>query len=355
MSVSRVVMNLLVWLLVALPAMAQGYGGLGTSAGGFAVPSRATVLRFPEDHGPHRAFRIEWWYLTANLEGEDGADYGIQWTLFRSALVPEEGPGWQDRQVWMGHAALTSATVHRAAERFARSGVGHAGVTAEPFSAWIDDWEMTAVGTAGRDALDDVVVKASGEGFGYALRATAQGPLVLHGERGYSVKSAEGQASHYYSQPFYRITGTITLDGRVLSVTGQGWLDREWSSQPLSASQTGWDWFSLHFESGEKLMGFRLRDPAGDFISGSWIGARGDVEALASGALRLTPLETAQVAGRTMPIRWRVELPAKGLDVETQPLNPQAWMALTFPYWEGPIRMSGSHGGVGYLEMTGYE
>lgn len=355
MSARRIVVSLLVWLLAALPAMAQGYGGLGTTAEGFTVPSRDTVLRFPEDHGPHRAFRIEWWYLTANLKGEDGADYGIQWTLFRSALAPEEGPGWQDRQIWMAHAALTSATTHHAAERFARSGVGHAGVTAQPFAAWIDNWEIAAAGTSGRDALDDVVVRASGEGFAYELRATAQGPLVLQGEQGYSVKSAEGQASHYYSQPFYRITGTITLEGRQIAVAGQGWLDREWSSQPLSASQTGWDWFSLHFDSGEKLMGFRLRDTAGDFNSGTWIAPDGVATPLAVGDLRFTPLETARVAGRNMPVRWRVELPERRLDVETQALNPQAWMGLTFSYWEGPIRISGSHGGMGYLEMTGYE
>jgi len=25
------------------------------------------------------------------------------------------------------------------------------------------------------------------------------------------------------------------------------------------------------------------------------------------------------------------------------------------PYWEGPVHVSGSHAGRGYLEMTGYE
>ena len=29
-------------------------------------------------------------------------------------------------------------------------------------------------------------------------------------------------------------------------------------------------------------------------------------------------------------------------------------MGTSFPYWEGPISFSGSHAGVGYLEMTGY-
>jgi predicted secreted hydrolase len=29
-------------------------------------------------------------------------------------------------------------------------------------------------------------------------------------------------------------------------------------------------------------------------------------------------------------------------------------MNLRIPYWEGPVRISGSHPGQGYLEMTGY-
>jgi predicted secreted hydrolase len=29
-------------------------------------------------------------------------------------------------------------------------------------------------------------------------------------------------------------------------------------------------------------------------------------------------------------------------------------MGVSIPYWEGPVRFSGSQEGVGYLEMTGY-
>jgi predicted secreted hydrolase len=50
-----------------------------------------------------------------------------------------------------------------------------------------------------------------------------------------------------------------------------------------------------------------------------------------------------------------VELPARGLDITTRPLNPHSWMDTSFAYWEGPIRFDGSHEGRGYLEMTGYE
>ena len=335
----------------ATALMAQGYAGLGsTAAEGFATPERGTALVFPRDHGPHPDFRIEWWYLTANLTGPDGADYGIQWTLFRSALAPGEAEGWQSPQIWMGHAAATSADSHHVAERLSRGGIGAAGVTTGPFDAWIDDWRMT-----GDDGLKTLQLTARGSDFAYDLTLAAEGPLVLHGDRGYSVKSADGQASYYYSQPHYRITGTLTLPSGPVVVTGQGWLDREWSSQPLAADQTGWDWFSLAFDDGDRLMGFRLRGGRGDFTSGTWIAADGTATPLEPQALQVEPLDHSRAVGHEVPTRWRLRLPERGVDVEITALNPGAWMSTRFPYWEGPVRISGSHLGRGYLEMTGYD
>jgi predicted secreted hydrolase len=341
--------------LCAAQAMAQGFAGLGQTADGFALPERGQLFAFPADHGPHPDFRIEWWYLTATLTGADGTDYGAQWTLFRTALAPGEGAGFASPQLWMGHAAITTPDAHLVAERLARGGIGQAGVTLAPFAAWIDDWALTSRATPEADPLSAIRLTATGEGFSYALSATATGPLVAHGDRGHSVKSPAGQASRYYSQPFYDVGGNLTLGDRVIPVTGKAWLDREWSSQPLAADQTGWDWFSLMFDDGARLMGYRLRDAGAGYAFGTWIAANGTAEPLEAGALQLTPLDTAQVAGRAVPVVWQVRLPARGLDVTVTALNPQAWMDTSVPYWEGPITITGSHPGRGYLEMTGYE
>ncbi|UWQ34680.1 iron ABC transporter permease [Leisingera sp. M527] len=336
------------WATAALP---QGYAGLGTEAEGFAVPELGRQLSFPQDHGAHPDFRIEWWYLTANLTDAGGKDYGIQWTLFRSALAPGEAEGWQSPQVWMAHAAVTTPDQHLFAERLARGGVGQAGVLADPFDAWIGNWQMRSTG----EAIEKIEITASGQEFSYDLQLSADGPLVLHGEDGYSVKSASGQASYYYSQPHYQVSGTLDLPGGPVDVTGHGWLDREWSSQPLAEDQSGWDWFSLSFDSGDKLMAFVLRGGSGDFTSGTWISADGSVETLSPGAFHAEALAASDVHGRQIPTRWRANLPEKGVSVEVQALNPQSWMGTSFSYWEGPVSVSGSHSGKGYLEMTGYE
>jgi predicted secreted hydrolase len=330
----------------------KGFAGLGADAGGYAQVWPGKPLAFPADHGAHPEFRVEWWYLTANLKDADGASYGVQWTLFRQAgKANDRDEGWSNRQLFMAHAAVTSRDTHRFAERFARGGVGQAGVEATPFKAWIDDWQLRSL----EASLAPLEVRASAKDFSYALRLDSDRGVVLQGEGGYSRKSEQGQASYYYSQPYLRVSGTLVIDGKSIAVTGQGWIDREWSSQPLAANQTGWDWFSLHLQSGDKLMLFRLRHADGKhFLSGNWIGADGQSEVLQSNVIVATPGTTTRIGGRDVPTSWTLSIPSRGLDISTVPLNPKSWIDARFKYWEGPVRVSGSHAGEGYLEMTGY-
>ena len=117
-------------------ALAQGFAGLGETADGFATVVPGKAFSFPADHGPHPEFRIEWWYVTANLVDASGTAFGAQWTLFRQATKPgAQGEGWANQQLWMGHAAVTRADTHRTSETFARGGVGQAGADANPFLA----------------------------------------------------------------------------------------------------------------------------------------------------------------------------------------------------------------------------
>jgi predicted secreted hydrolase len=337
-------------------ALAQGFAGLGMSGSGFAAVVPGKTFVFPEDHGPHPEFRIEWWYVTANLKNSSGTAYGAQWTLFRQAMEPgAQQEGWSNQQIWMGHAAVTRADTHRYSEAFARGGVGQAGVEAKPFLAWIDSWEMRGLDQMRDDTLAPLELKASGADFAYALRLDTDRPLVLQGDAGYSRKSERGQASYYFSQPYFEVTGSITIDERSVGVTGKAWMDREWSSQPLATDQTGWDWFSLHLNSGEKLMLFRLRQTDGNnYCSGNWISRGGKTERIPSTGINITPKTLTEIERRKLPVTWEIAIPSLALAIECVPLNARSWMGTSFPYWEGPISFAGSHTGLGYLEMTGY-
>ena len=337
---------LLCLLALASPAFGQGFAGLGSETEGFAFPTPETRFTFPDDHGAHPNFRIEWWYVTANLIDAQGRIYGIQWTLFRNAIRPG---GKAEDQAWMGHAAIAAPEGHFVAERLARGGTGQAGVTGQPFAAHIDEWQMAG------ETLSNVRLTAQGTDFAYDLTLDADKRFVPQGAEGFSVKSEAGQASHYYSQPFYTVAGTLTLPSGRVEVRGQAWLDREWSSQPLTATQTGWDWVSLHFETGEKLMGYRLRDQDGSaYTVGTWITPTGIPEPLEPGDLTMTEAARSDVAGRTVPTSWDLSLPARDLTIRVKAIYPQSWMPTTIPYWEGPVQISGTHAGVGYLEMSGY-
>jgi predicted secreted hydrolase len=364
-----------------------GFAGLGQDADGFqhAQPNQTLTFpeNFPQGHAAHPDYRIEWWYLTANLEDASGEPLGLQWTLFRQALMPpSERPAatpWAADQLWMAHMAISQGEQHQVAERFGRSHSqaplaapqdSQAGVMTSPFHAWLDDWQLQASkrGEPSNDFSHLTLTAYSGEGasrFGYTLELTAEGPLVFHGDGGFSQKAANGQGSMYYSQPFWQIAGDVTINGETKTVSGRGWLDREWSSQLLDARQSGWDWLSLHFENGYKLMAFQLRGggdaekgQGADYRSGTWITPEGQATPLTNSDITMTPLATSSVAGRDIPTRWRLEVPSAGIDINVEAPHANRWMPTSVPYWEGAVqindRASGELLGKGYLEMTGY-
>jgi predicted secreted hydrolase len=349
------------------PAGRSDFTVLAQAAEGYAQARPGRTLEFPRDHGAHPGYRIEWWYLTANLKGEDGRDYGAQWTLFRSAVRP---PGaikaanpWQSEQVYMAHFALTGPDGHRAFQRYARGGLhggeARAGAVAEPFAAWLDDWTLAS---SGAEWLP-LEVRAAQDGHALRLALDSEQPPLLQGDAGFSQKHPNGGGSHYYSQPFLQAVGQLRIDGRVVAVHGKAWLDREWSSQFLQPGQAGWDWFALHLDSGEKLMLFRLRgasesgEAGGGYRHGVLISPGGQKRPLDSERIELRALRRENVAGRPLPLEWRVRLPEIGRTLTVAALQADQWMDLDFPYWEGVVTVSGSDAGsrgIGYLEMTGY-
>jgi len=336
---------------------------LAQAADGFTQARPGLRLKFPRDHGAHPEFRIEWWYLTANLEDPRGLSYGAQWTLFRFAVQPADGQStaaaWQSGQLFMAHLGITTPEGHFAAQRYARGGdhggIAQAGVRTGPFAAWLDDWALVSTSSEWLPRQ----VRARQDRFAIDLSLEATGPLVLQGDSGFSQKHPNGGGSYYYSQPFLAVTGTLQLDGQTVPVSGQGWLDREWSSQFLQADQGGWDWFALHLDSGEKLMVFRLRQRGdrGDYRHGVLISPAGDKRVLDSSLIGLEVREEANVRGRRLPLHWRIDLPEIGRTLEVDAQHPEQWMDVDFPYWEGVVSARGSgpgSSGKGYLELTGY-
>ena len=349
-------------------------------------------MSFPQDHGTHDQFDIEWWYLTANLQDEAGDPYGLQWTLFRfknsrprssqaegnnsssslknSPVMLNESTvsldkKWHNDQIYMAHASIHSLDTHWFSEKFARGGVGNAGLTALPLNLFIDDWQwLNSDGDTGLfpstltfSATDTSKPNAEASAT-FTLNQT--GPLVQHGDNGFSVKSNNGHASHYYSAPFISIEGELTqaidtVTTAPIKLKGQAWFDQEWTSQLLDTGTQGWDWLSLHLDDGNKIMAFRMRlKNQDDYVTGSYITSTGEQITLQPGDLTLQPVSVKKVDGRQLPLIWKLIIPSKKIDLTISTLKDKQWNNAAVPYYEGMVKIEGSHGGVGFLELTGY-
>lgn len=368
------------WLLFAvlLPGAHAGESGdsrpselatlLGSdAAAGFARALQAREFEFPRDHGPHPEFRNEWWYVTGNLDAEDGSRFGFELTIFRFALapdVPDSASAWRTNQVYIAHFAVTDAAGQRfyAAQRFSRGAAGLAGAQSEPFRVWIDDWQMTAIGqAAGRERWRLVANDAQ---FAIDLELRALKAPVLNGEAGLSQKSAEpGNASYYYSITRWQSDGTLRVGDRRFEVSGLSWLDREWSSSALGEEQQGWDWFALQLADGSELMFYSLRRSDGTqdpYSGGTWTAADGTSRHLAAADVRLDVTDTwTSPVGGEYPAGWRLSVPSEDLELRVTPVMDDQELFTTVRYWEGAVDVAGSRAGAdvsgrGYVELTGY-
>jgi predicted secreted hydrolase len=326
---------------------------------GFARADAPRAFAFPRDHGPHPAFRTEWWYWTGNLAAPDGRRFGFQLTFFRTALTaeaPARGSAWGAHQVYLAHFAVTDVAGRRfgAWSRTERLALGLAGAQAEPFRVWVDDWEAIGEGATGQP----VRLRASEGDTAIDLTLEGGKPVVLQGERGLSRKGAEpGNASYYYSLTRMPARGSVTVGGRRFEVAGLAWMDREWSTSALGAELAGWDWVALQLDDGREVMFYRLRRKDGGadrFSAGAIVDAAGRARALSLDDASLEPVDawTSPRSGARYPARWRLRM--AGLDLQIAPVLADQELDVGTRYWEGAVVVAGTVAGRGYVEMVGY-
>lgn len=330
------------------------------AATGYPVVRPGAVLRFPADHGAHPAYRTEWWYVTGKIKAKDGRDLGFQITFFRT--TPKAGntnpSRFAPRQILFAHAALSDPKVGHLlhAERAARSGFGLAQARVGDTDIALRDWRIRRL----PDGRFATTVATRDFSLSLILRPTQ--PPLPQGQGGYSRKGPRPeQASYYFSMPHLAVTGQLVRGGKGQAVTGQAWLDREWSSDYLGGQAVGWDWTGLNLDDGAALMAFRIRGADGKAVwsGGSLRRADGRVTRFAPGDVRFDSFRRwkSPRTGATYPVgqlltvrlpegmrRWRLDplFDDQELDARRggQPV-----------YWEGAVK---TQGGSGYLELTGY-
>ena len=350
----------------AAPGLAELLSDQGSE--GYAQAEEVRQFAFPADHGPHRKYRHEWWYVTGNLDGPAAERFGFELTLFRFALTPlsvsehRDPSAWRTQQMFIGHFAVTDVARQKfhVAERYARASAGLAGASARPFRVWLENWSLANI----EDSGSAWRLSAGTEDIELDLTLTPLKAPVLNGRHGLSQKADKpGNATYYYSVTRLHAQGTLQIDGTVFPVSGLSWLDREWGSSALSSEQQGWDWFAVQLSDGSDLMFYSLRKVDGNqdaHSAGTWVNRQGHSTPLGAGDVSIEVLAywDSPLGGR-YPAAWRLLSPLLDLDLQLEPVLNAQELNTRPRYWEGAVDVIGRKAGVaidgrGYVELTGY-
>jgi predicted secreted hydrolase len=218
------------------------------------------------------------------------------------------------------------------------------------------------IGGGGHDRL---TAASEAAGFGLDLTLDAGGlPALLHGQDGW-VDFGPAGGSYYYSRPRLRVSGTLTLGGTALPVSGLAWFDHQWGD--FIAVGGGWDWFAVDLDDGSALTLSLVRDVEGRqaLAYGTLMQPDGTAVHLAAADFAVQVLDhwTSPHTGALYPAGWRLTVPGRGLVITLRPtvadqeLDTRASTGVI--YWEGSQVVSATRdglplGGQAYVELTGY-
>ena len=332
---------------------------------GYSIADEPIEFVFPDDHEAHEDFRNEWWYFTGNLYDDNDRRFGYQLTFFRIAISPIEADReseWATNQIYMAHFTISDVENEEfyCFEKLNRGALGIAGFQEEGFGVNVEDWYITGVG----DGEFPWQLYAEKDDITLSIEVNPLKDIVLQGDNGLSRKSLdEGNASYYYSITRLVTEGYIDIEGERYNVSGNSWLDREWSTSALSQEQAGWDWFSLQLDNGTDIVYFQLRYKDGSpypYNEGLIVDAEGNTIRLGTGDIKLMVTKTWQSPlGGVYPIEWQAEIALLDKTVIIRAVFPEQELDLSTRYWEGAVNICeeedpGKLIGIGYMELTGY-
>jgi predicted secreted hydrolase len=265
-----------------------------------ALTVRPVVL--PRDQGAHPGFGEEWWYTSGTLSGSNRRQY------FWVATI------------WSADGALV-AKVNVVDLRADRIVLSHEYVSATAVTAGQTQFTLGAFrlglrsgGTLGRWSVD----ASTNAGGRLELDLVPRQPYVLHGHDGI-IQQGTGGRSAYYSAPRLAARGTLTLAGKPVSVSGQGWLDHQWGNFGTDIGALKWNWFACQFQNGSDLMLYQFlkqaNRPSG-LQTGTLVTRGGVVKQLKR--FTITPMGVSiRPAGAiaSYPLAWRLQVPTGQIDI----------------------------------------
>jgi len=311
-------------------------------------PDPDTDIVLPQDESPHRT-NMEWWYYTGHLWTRAGDRYGFELTIFQTFA----GVG-DDLQVgYVGHFAISDP--QKKNHVYAQKIIAPPDVY-DGFNLRVEDWIIRGNGTQDR-------LTADMDGFAIDLTCVPTKPVVFNGQRGI-IDMGSGKTSFYYSKTRMKVTGTLTIGAVEEEVTGIAWSDHQWGDFDVFGSK-GWDWFSLQLDDNTELMIFLLHylDGHTALTGGTFVDADGcyshfsDYEITALGSWE-SPYFPNYPDLEPYPYGWDLEVPDHDLTLNIMPVfedqEINCCSTTLNTYWEGEVEVTGTVGGIGYVELAGY-
>lgn len=286
---------------------------------------------------------MEWWYATGCVESDAGTTYSYFATIWSSALG-------------IGRVHVVDLT-HGRVVVSARQVAAVTDGTDAPLDVAVGDHTYRWHPEGELGAFTFAAATSDGE---IALDMTPTRAYTLHGDHGVIAQGAGGPSA-YYSATRLDTVLRWTTGETTHTFTGEGWLDHQWGDFVTTPTALRWDWFACHLAGGEDLMVYRFLDldntPAHGRLVGTHVDGAGSARRLDDDDIRVTELEPLLARpdlGADFPVRWRLEVPSVGLDLELVAVSDQQFVDMGPPgiIFEGVAGIDGGAEGRCYVESS---
>ncbi|MCP3866595.1 MAG: hypothetical protein GY703_00565 [Gammaproteobacteria bacterium] len=299
-------------------------------------------VQLPQDDEPHDNF-MEWWYYNGHLETNSGVRYNFHFAFFVVQAAVTHS---------VAHASLVDQQSGRHyTDQKLTPGKPSRKIT-NGFDFDLSGWQM--VGGDGEDRL-----RVSTSDFRLNLLIKEDSPPVIQGGSGLLDFGLVG-SSFYYSRPRMHIQGELEVAGAIENVTGLAWFDHQWGD--FDVIDLGWDWFALQLDDGSDIMVYLLFDGSGrPVLRTATLTQNGKTEVLAEAEFQVEAVArwVSDKTGIDYPMGWRVRVPARNMELAVKPVITASEFdgrsTTGKVYWEGAVEIGGTHGGKGFVEMSGYD
>lgn len=297
------------------------------------------LVSLPKDDAAHRT-AMEWWYYNGHLNSESGKKYSFHYTVFIVNNVVHH---------MVSHASVSE---HQTGKHYTaqRRTAGNPSINkVNGFEFTQGDWLMMG-------GNDNDKLKIITDEFGLDLNLTNTLPAIFHGGNGV-ISMKDAGDSYYYSRPRMAASGVIKIGNTTEKVTGISWFDHQWGD--FSVGVLKWDWFSLQLDDGMDVMLYQLRDKRTDepiLYTGS-ISQNGNTETLSATDFKITPGKkwVSNKSSIAYPIEWVIDIPSRNINLSVKSINENnefdAMLTTYNIYWEGAVKVQGSHTGLGFMEL----